>query len=259
MTDFLDVLAESAKKMVSEGYYRVQAETRHPPLSLKKAILECKHAPLIAEMKTASPSAGIIKENLEPERIAEAFARGGAVGISVLTEPKHFNGSLATLRRARKVANPPILMKDIIISPRQLETASRIGADAALLIQALFDRKQCELGVTEMITKAHDEKLEVLLETHSQKEFHTALGTDADLIGINNRDLATLKVDLNVTKKILNENVCGDRLIVSESGIESPSDIRFLSRCGANAFLVGSALMRANDTEQKTKELVEAL
>jgi indole-3-glycerol phosphate synthase len=210
-------------------------------------------------LKAASPSAGIIRENLEPERIAEAFARGGAVGISVLTEPKHFNGSLAILSRARKVTNLPILMKDIITSPRQLETASKIGADAALLIQALFDRKQCELGVTEMIAEAHDEKLEVLLETHSQKEFHTALGTDADLIGINNRDLATLKVDLNVTKNILDKNVCGDKLVVTESGIESAFDIRFLSGCGANAFLVGSALMRAEDIEHKTRELVEAL
>ena len=259
MTDFLDVLAESAKETVNQGYYEVQAKALSPRVSLKKSVLECKHAPVIAEIKAASPSAGIIRKNPQPEKIAEAYARGGAVGISALTEPKHFNGSLEILIRTRKSVKLPILLKDIIVSPKQLETASRIGADAALLIQALFDRGHCETNAEEMIAKAHAENLEVLLETHNKKELQSALDTEADLIGINNRDLRTLEVDLNVTKNLLEKTDCRGRIIISESGIKSPADIRFLSKCGAKAFLVGSSIMMSTDTEEKVKELVAAL
>jgi len=259
MTDFLDILAKTAKETVNQGYYDVQAEKSSRRISLKKSILECKHAPVIAEIKTASPSAGIIRKNLEPEKIAEAYAKGGAVGISVLTEPKHFNGSIETLVRTRKSAKLPILMKDIFISPKQVETASRIGADAALLIQALFDRGHCETDAEEMIAKAHAENLEVLFETHNERELQSALDTEADLIGINNRDLRTLEVDLNVTKNLLEKTDCRGKIIISESGIKSPADIQFLSKCGAKAFLVGSAIMMSTDTEHKVKELVAAL
>jgi indole-3-glycerol phosphate synthase len=214
---------------------------------------------VIAEIKAASPSSGILKERLEPEELAQSLARGGAVGISVLTEPKHFRGSLKTLSQTRKSVKLPILMKDIIISPRQLEAASTVGADAVLLIQALFDRGYCEHDAREMIARAHEKNLEALLEIHSKKELRSALDSQADLIGINNRDLRTLEVDLNVTRRLLEKTDCRDKVIVSESGIESPAAVRFLSRCGAQAFLVGSAIMKASNTEQKVKELVEAL
>ena len=132
--------------------------------------------------------------------------KGGAVGISVLTEPKHFNGSLSTLMQAREAVKLPILMKDIIIVPEQIEVAAQIGANAVLLIQALFDKGYCEMNVDKTIAYAHSKGLEVLLETHNEDEFKTALETNADLIGINNRNLATLKIDLNTTKQILEKH-----------------------------------------------------
>ena len=185
--------------------------------------------------------------------------RGGAIGVSVLTEPKHFNGSQKNLIETRKAVKLPILMKDIIVSRTQLEAASRIGANAALLIQALFDRGHCECSLEEMIAKAHSENLEVLLETHSEDEFRSAVSSDADIVGINNRDLGTLKVNLSVTKRILEKNAVNGKLVVSESGIKTPEDIRFLTACGAKAFLIGSAIMLADDIEKKVEEFVTAV
>jgi indole-3-glycerol phosphate synthase len=153
----------------------------------------------------------------------------------------------------------PILMKDIILSPAQLDAASKLGANAALLIEALFDRGYCECDLDDMIATAHSKGLEVLLETHTEAEFRSAVSTHADLIGINNRNLATLKVDLNVTKRILERNNAEGKLIVSESGINTPNDLRFLRECGAHAFLIGSAVMLADNVEEKVKEFVSAL
>ena len=137
MADFLDTLAQSAKATISSGYYEAITETATADVSLKKAILETKNAPVITEIKAASPSAGTIRENVEARSIAESMEKGGAVGISILTEPKHFNGSLRSLVEARRAVKLPILMKDIILSPAQLDTASKLGANVALLIKAL--------------------------------------------------------------------------------------------------------------------------
>lgn len=259
MTDFLDILAESARETVKGGYYDVCASETSSMDSLKESICRCGRVPIIAEIKAASPSRGILKENLQPDRMVESYSRGGAIGISILTEPKHFGGSLETFTMVRRSIELPILMKDIIICSKQLEAASTIGANAVLLIQALFDRKYCKQGVEEMIEAAHENKLEVLLEAHDENEFQRALTSEADFIGINNRNLGTLEVNLDVTKSLLEKTDCKGKLIVSESGIESPADIRFLSSCGAKAFLVGSALMKAVDPEEKVKELVGAL
>ncbi len=259
MTDFLDILTESARETVKRGYYEVRASTMTSMVSLKESICRCSRAPIIAEIKAGSPSKGTLKENIEADRMAQSYSRGGAIGISVLTEPKHFGGSLEAIATARKFTELPILMKDIIICSKQLETASILGSNAVLLIQALFDRKYCERGVEEMIEEAHGKKLEVLLETHDEKEFQRALASEADLIGINNRNLRTLEVNLDVTRRLLEKTDCKGKLIVSESGIESPADIRFLSSYGAKAFLVGSTFMKAIDAEDKVKELVGAL
>jgi indole-3-glycerol phosphate synthase len=128
-----------------------------------------------------------------------------------------------------------------------------------LLIKALFDRGYCECNLSYMISTAHSKNLEVLLETHTAEEFAVAVTTQADLVGINNRDLATLKVDLGVTKRILEQNNAKGRIVVSESGISTPADVRFLRQCGAQAFLVGSAVMLADNVEEKVMELVSAL
>jgi indole-3-glycerol phosphate synthase len=259
MPDFLDTLAQSAKETIDSGYYEALKETATSHISLKKAILETKNAPVITEIKAASPSAGTIRKNVEASRIAESMEKGGAIGLSVLTEPKHFNGSLRSLVEARRTVKLPILMKDIIISPAQLDAASKAGANVALLIKALFDRGYCECNIHEMIATAHSKGLEVLLETHTAEEFRFAVNTHADLVGINNRNLATLKVDLGVTKRILERNSAEGKIVVSESGINTPADLRFLRECGAHAFLIGSAVMLADNVEKKVKEFVSAL
>jgi indole-3-glycerol phosphate synthase len=147
-------------------------------------------------------------------------------------------------------------MKDIVISPVQLEAASKLGADAVLLIEALFDRGYCECDAQKMIAKVHLQGLEVLLETHDEDEFRRAVRSDADLIGINNRDLGTFEVDLRVTESILERNDTKGKIVVSESGISLPADLHFLRRCGARAFLIGSAIMSADNVKEKVEELV---
>jgi indole-3-glycerol phosphate synthase len=256
MPDFLDILARDSKQIVNEGYYKVSTTDTFSPVSLRKAITESRRNAVITEVKAASPSRGIIKTNLDPEQVAVAMENGGATGISVLTEPKHFNGSLSYLTKVRKAVKLPILMKDIIINPIQLETASKIGANSILMIEALFEREYCECSLDEMIAKAHEKNLEVLLETHNENEFQSAVNSDADLVGINNRDLRTLKVDIRITEKILKRCVTRGKIVVSESGVMTPSDLLFLRKCGAQAFLIGSAIMMADNIEKKVKEFV---
>jgi len=259
MADFLDILAQNAKESVNEGYYEIRTQVATPFVSLKNAVLKSERIPIIAEIKFASPSMGILRKNINVKDIAVAMENGGAVGISVLTEPKHFEGSLVSFIKVRKSVRLPLLMKDIIISPVQLEAASKIGANAVLLIKTLFERGYCERDINDMIIHAHSLNLEVLLETHTEDEFQSALNTDADLIGINNRDLKTLKVDLEITKKILKRTCPHEKVVVCESGIKTPADLRFLHEYGAHAFLIGSAIMTATDVEKKVKEFVMAL
>jgi len=258
MPDFLDTLARDAKETITEGYYKVSTQGIFSSVSLRKAIIENKKNAVIAEVKAASPSRGTIRKSFDPEKVAIAMENGGATGISVLTEPKHFSGSLRYLAKVRKSVKLPILMKDIIINPLQLETASRIGANAVLLIKALFEREYCECNIDEMISQAHARNLEVLLETHNENEFQSAINSDADLIGINNRDLRTLKVDIRITERILKRYGNHGKVVVSESGVIAPADLLFLRGCGAQAFLIGSAIMMADNIEKKVKEFVTA-
>jgi indole-3-glycerol phosphate synthase len=258
MNDFLDTLALAAKKTVDSGYYQTFLTAKRKPFSLKQAIQQCKANPVITEIKSASPTLGTIREKINPKEIAQAMQNAGAVGISVLTEPEHFNGSLNTLTEAREAVNLPILMKDIVIVPEQIEVAAKIGADAILLIQVLFDRGYCEMDVDKMVSYAHTQGLEVLLETHREEEFKSALETDADLVGINNRNLASLKIDLNTTKQILQKHGKGGKVVISESGIKTTSDLQFLRSCGADAYLIGSSIMLTENVGLKVKEFVQA-
>ncbi|MEM3526105.1 MAG: indole-3-glycerol-phosphate synthase, partial [Candidatus Jordarchaeaceae archaeon] len=245
-SDYIDALARDAMKSIKEGYYKTDIRVTSSPKSLREAILKSKRAPIISEIKFASPSKGPIRENTNLIGIAMEMERGGSVGISILTEPKNFKGNIGFISEVRGQVNVPILMKDIILSLEQIESASRNGANAILLIYTLFDRGYCESDVQNMINYAHSKGLEVLLETHTEKEFLAAIETDADLIGINNRDLKTLKVNLEVTRRILTKYDSHGRVIVSESGINTPQDIRFLRNCGAHAFLIGTAIMKSN-------------
>lgn len=256
MVDYLDTLARDAKETVTEGYYKISVPHKVHSFYLRSLIAESRRNAIITEVKAASPSRGTIKKCFNPIEVAKAMENGGATGISVITEPKHFCGSLNYLSRIRDVVKLPILMKDIIIDPIQIEAATRIGANVVLLIEAIFERGYCELCLDEMIEQAHTRNLEVLLEIHTENEFQNAIGTDADLVGINNRDLRTLKVDLGITEKILKKHRSRGKIVISESGIMTPSDLLFLQRCGAQGFLIGSSVMMAENIEQKVKEFV---
>jgi indole-3-glycerol phosphate synthase len=259
MPDYLDVLAHDAMRSIEKRYYEIAIEITAPQVGLKEAILGCKRAPIISEIKFASPSMGNLRKNWGLERIARDMEEGGAIGISVLTEPRHFKGHIGFVAEVRGQVEAPILMKDIVLDPIQIEAASITGANAVLLIQTVFERGYCEEDVQGMIEYSHSRGLEVLLEAHTEDEFLSALETNADMIGINNRDLKTLDVDFEVTKRILTKHRVERKVIVSESGINKPEDIRFLRQYGVQAFLVGTAVMRAADIKKKVKELVDAL
>lgn len=259
MADFLDILVKDALETVRSGYYNANVDYAPPRISLKESIGKCVHAPVIAEIKPASPSHGRLRQISSLIEVAGAMEAGGAAGISMLTEPKHFNGSLAGLVDVKRNVAVPVLMKDIIVDPVQVDAAAKMGADAILLIYQVFKRGYVEYPLEEFIQLAHSKGLEVLLETHSREEFSAAIATEADLIGINNRDLRTLKVDLNTTKRILSNMDYRGRIVVSESGIQTAEDIRILRSHGARAFLVGSAVMLAENIEMKVRELVMAL
>jgi len=258
VTDFLDTLAKDALDSIEDGYYRHYRTVKPVHASIKAAVLTAKTNAVIAEIKAASPSAGTIRSTVDVAATAQAMQRGGAVGLSVLTEPKHFNGSLQALSQARAAVNLPILMKDIILVQKQIEVASKLGANAVLLIEGLFDRGYCDVDVDQAIANAHGYGLEVLLEAHTEDEYLKAIQTKADLVGINNRNLATLKIDLDTTKTILQRHGKHGKTVVSESGIHNAADLRFLRGCGADAFLIGSSIMLTEDIESKVKEYVQA-
>ena len=195
---------------------------------------------------------------MDAGEIARHMEVGGATGISVVTEPHFFKGTDDLLENVRSSVSVPLLMKDFIVSACQIEAARDAGASAILLIQALFDRGYATRGAEEMIDFAHATGLEVLLEAHTDSEFERAISSDADLVGINNRDLRTLNVDLTTTKEILEKVPADGRIVISESGVMTPENALFLRRCGADALLVGSALMRAADVRLAVEGLVRA-
>ena len=182
---------------------------------------------------------------------------GGTTGLSVLTQPYLFNGSPEYFAEIRKQVQVPLLMKDIVIDKVQIDAAERLGADIVLLIQSIFDRKFAR-EIDEFIEYAHKKNLLVLIESHTKKEFADSAKTRADILGINNRNLDTLEIDLEITKTILKDRD-EKRIIISESGIGSSKDIQFLHKCGADAFLVGSSIMKSKDIKGLVSELVLAI
>lgn len=257
MTDFLEKVTKSVLETIGFGYYDVKP-VEHRKVSLRRAILSCNKNPIIAEFKPASPSKGFLRKRDEAVQIALFAERAGAVGISVLTEPKYFQGSLDVFREVRRTVSLPLLMKDFIVNYTQIEAASQIGADAILLIQTLFDRGFSKADLEEMIHLAHSYGMEVLLEVHTEDEFLKAVNSEADMIGINNRNLSNLKVDINTTIAILSKYGRQGKTIVSESGIESPDQIRLLREYGVNAFLIGTSIMLSENVEEKIRSFIEA-
>ena len=253
----LEKLAKNSQKAIVDGIYEIEHKLVK---SDKNIILEIKtnvHASLITEVKFSSPSLGSIRQISDPVDIGRSMVRGGAVGLSVVTQPYLFNGSPEYFSQIRRELKVPLLMKDIIIDKTQIDAAEKLGADIILLIQGIFDKKFAK-EIEEFIAYAHKKKLLVLLESHTKKEFLNSFKTEADLLGINNRDLDTLEIDLKTTRDILKDRE-KERIIVSESGIETPDDIKFLRRCGADAFLVGTGIMKSKDIKGLVSRLVLAI
>jgi len=252
-------------KIVAETLTELEQRQKTIPLSELEAAIDKKPAPLdlasalsgdgislIAEVKRASPSKGALNPNLDAVALAKTYAECGAAAISVLTEEHYFKGSGQDLE-AVKNALPavPVLRKDFILEPYQLFEARAWGADAVLLIVAILD----DAALKELITISHRLGMQCLLEVHDEAELRRALVCDARLIGINNRNLHTLEVDINVTKR-LRPLIPPGRIVVSESGIKGREDIQKLKDWGVDAVLIGEALVTADDIPARIKELL---
>jgi indole-3-glycerol phosphate synthase len=194
---------------------------------------------VIAEIKKASPSAGVIAESFDPIEIAKDYERGGANAISVLTDTKFFQGKLQDLADVRRAVSVPLLRKDFILDEIQIAESAANGADAILLIVAALEQKE----LLDLLDAAATYGLDALVEVHTREELSRALGAGAKIIGINNRNLATFDVDLTVTEELCRE-VPDEIVLVCESGIKTLQDVARVKACGADAILVGEALMR---------------
>ena len=258
MVDYIADLAVKAEKRVERGYYDNVTLGKCSSSSLVETIQKLDRTPVITEIKFASPSAGKIREPEDPFRIARQMLRGGACAISVVTDPEDFQGNLDTLATLSQEVDAPLVMKDIVVSAVQVRAAARAGARAVVLISELFSRRLTEEPLHKLVREASRLGLEVLLEANSPEEFRKLPKHKPDLYGINNRNLSTFQLDLSTTERVLAMNGHIDRPVVSESGIENPRDIVRLKNAGAEAFLVGTSIMKSSDVESKVRELVNA-
>ena len=228
-------------------------ENAPPPRGFVEALEEritLNQAAVIAEIKKASPSKGVMRENFDPVEIAKSYARANAACLSVLTDVDYFRGSDEYLQQARNACNLPVLRKDFMIDPYQIYESRALGADCILLIVACLTDHQ----LNELCGIAHDLDMDVLVEVHDEQELERALRLPNKLIGINNRNLHTFETSLNTTLSML-DKIPPDVLLVSESGIHAPDDVKLLREQGVKAFLVGEAFMSADDPGAKLKEL----
>ena len=224
-----------------------------PPRPFVEALLErieLKQAAVIAEIKKASPSKGVMREDFNPVEIAKSYARSNAACLSVLTDVDFFQGSDKYLQQAREACNLPVLRKDFVIDPYQVYESRALGADCILLIVACLTDSQ----LNELCGLAHDLDMDVLIEVHDTQELERALRVPNKLIGINNRNLHTFETTLNTTLSML-DKIPPDSLLVSESGIHTSADVKLMREHGVQAFLVGEAFMAADDPGAKLKEL----
>jgi indole-3-glycerol phosphate synthase len=259
-----DILAGIATYKRQEVAARQAALTDHalaervalasPPRGFRSALQAARgrgRLPLIAEIKKASPSKGLIRADFEPAALARAYEAGGATCLSVLTDAPSFQGADENLAIARAATTLPALRKDFLVDPWQVAESRALGADAILVILAMSD----DSLAAELIREASRLGMDVLVETHDEDEIARATALGADMIGINNRDLRTFVTDLAVTEKLA-EKIPASALIITESGIFSPMDAERLERAGAGAMLVGESLMRQPDVTAATRALL---
>ena len=239
------------KRFVPLADQKKRAADAGPVRGFGKALSAGAAIRLIAEVKKASPSKGIIREDFDPVSIAKTYEASGASCLSVLTEKKYFQGSLDYLGTIRKAVGLPLLRKDFIVDEYQIFEARAAGADAILLIAACLERRQIEdyLGIAAHLG------LDVLVESHTLKELDASLHAGARIVGINNRDLSSFTVSLQTTFDLL-KDIPDDRIVVSESGIRTRDDVVRLQNAGVDAVLVGESLMREKDIGRKVKELL---
>ena len=254
--NILKKLVNNSQAAIDDGTYDVDVNLEKSSKDFIQIINSNPHPTLLTEIKFASPSLGKIRTISDPASVAKQMISGGSKALSILTQPHLFNGSPEYFIKVREAVDVPLLMKDIMIDKIQIDAAEKIGADYMLLIQSLFDNGFLN-EIDEFIDYGHKKGLKILLEVHTESEFKNALETNADLIGINNRNLDTLEIDLKTTEKVL-ENFDNSRPILSESGIETPEDIQYLKKCGAKAFLIGSSIMKSDDIEEQVRRLVKA-
>jgi indole-3-glycerol phosphate synthase len=252
-------------KIVAEKLGELEQRQKTVPLSELEAAVREKPSPLdlaaalkgdgislIAEVKRASPSKGVLSLNLDPVRLARTYFQGGAAAISVLTESKYFMGSSQDLEAVRNaLPDVPVLRKDFILKPYQVFESRAWGADALLLIAATLDDNELK----ELLSLSHRLGMQCLVEVHNEEEIKRALACEVKIIGINNRDLDTLAVDIDVSRR-LRPLIPPERIVVSESGIKGREDIEKLKGWGVNAVLIGEALVTADDSAAKIKELL---
>ena len=260
MTNVLTEIAARKRERVAARKHAtslsdvMRAAKDAPPVRSFGAALAAKAAngyALIAEIKKASPSAGLIRADFDPAAIARAYERAGAACLSVLTEEDSFQGRDEHLRAARAATALPALRKDFMLEPFQVYEARAIGADCILLILALLSDEQA----ADLEMSARDAGLDVLIEVHDEAELDRALKLKSPLIGVNNRNLKTLAIDLAVTERLA-ARLPADRVLVCESGLKTPADLARMARTGARRFLIGESLMRQDDVEAATRAIL---
>ena len=252
LTDLVDTLRRDLREHpLDDATLMARASAMPPTRDLEAALRSAAPPALIAEVKRASPSAGAIAEDANASVLARGYEAGGAAAVSVLTEPRHFHGSIADLQAARSSVSIPILRKDFVVHPSQVIESRAAGADAVLLIVAALTDPE----LLALLEAAADLGLAAVVETHSDDDLRRALETDARIIGVNARDLESLDVDVEGALARLGA-VPGDRIGVLESGVSTRADVDAALAAGASAILVGEVLMRADDPARAVRKLL---